>query len=74
VREGYKRYSDGLWRRVYQFDKWHSMMQVRTENGKLIATFHGTRKIKAALAEVQKAQSDDEKKEKSVAQRLHEPG
>ncbi len=74
MRQGYKKYSDGLWRRLFNVGESHQFMQVRSEDGTLLETINGKAKITAALARVRLLTNDDESLEKSTVQPLDEPG
>jgi hypothetical protein len=72
MREGYEKYSDGLWRKVFAINHRashgaHYFMQVRSEDGVLLETINGKNKITAALARVRKLNFDDEHPAKSSA-------
>ena len=58
MREGYEKYSDGLWRKVFNVGQSHHFMQVRAEDGTLIETVNGKDKIATALARVRKLTND----------------
>ena len=73
MREGYEKYSDGLWRRVFSVDHSWQFMQVRTEDGTLLETINGKDKITTALARVKKSNSDALPLDSSSAPPLDEP-
>ncbi len=64
MRQGYVKYSDGLWRRIFpQRQGAHCFMQVRGEDGRLVQTVNGRKSISAALVEVQILKTSGEQKE-----------
>ena len=72
MREGYEKYSDGLWRRVYVLGQ-HYMMIVRDDKARWVKTVRGKAKINAALAKVRLSQTDDVQRVKFDALRGVEP-
>ena len=63
MRQGYEKYSDGNWRRVYKFLNGKVMMIVRDDKARWITTVRGKKQITIALARVKKLNSSDARKE-----------
>ena len=73
MREGYEKYSDGSWRRVYRFTNGHVMMIIRDGKENWIRTVRGKKAVVIELAKVKKLNSDDEQKANPVAPQASVP-